>query len=49
MIEFRKHSGIYTLKVKQNIKLSLSEAWDFFFFFKNISEITPKKMGFNML
>ena len=48
MIEFRKHSGIYTLKVKQNIKLSLSEAWDFFSNPKNLSEITPKKMGFNI-
>ena len=48
MISFSQHSGIYTLKVKQNIKMSLDEAWNFFSNPKNLSKITPAKMGFNI-
>ena len=48
MIEFSKHSGIYTIKVKQNIKMTLNDAWDFFSNPKNLSIITPKEMGFNI-
>jgi len=44
MIEFSKHSGIYTIKVKQNIKMTLNDAWDFFSNPKNLSIITPKKL-----
>ena len=45
MIEFSKHSGIYTIKVKQNIKMTLNDAWNFFSNPKNLSTITPKEMG----
>ena len=48
MIEFSKHSGIYTIKVKQNIKMTLNDAWNFFSNPKNLSTITPKEMGFNI-
>ena len=48
MISFSQHSGIYTLKVKQNLKMSLDEAWNFFSNPKNLSKITPEKMGFNI-
>ena len=30
MINITKHSGIYTLKVKQNLKMSLDDAWNYF-------------------
>ena len=30
MIHFSSHSGIYTLKVVQDLKTNLNEAWGFF-------------------
>jgi len=48
MIKFSSHSGINTLKVSQELDISLDEAWDFFSNPKNLSEITPKDMGFNI-
>ena len=48
MINITKHSGIYTLKVKQNLKMSLDDAWNYFSNPTNLSEITPAKMGFNI-
>ena len=41
MIKFSSHSGINTLKVSQDLDISLDEAWDFFSNPKNLSEITP--------
>ena len=35
-----------TLKVSQELNISLDEAWEFFD--KKLSEITPKDMGFNI-
>ena len=46
MVQIKKHSGIYTLKVKQKLPLNLSEAWRFFSVPKNLERITPKDMGF---
>lgn len=40
---------IYKLERKQNIPISLSEAWDFFSRPENLSKITPAKMGFKIL
>lgn len=40
---------IYNLKRKQTLPISLEEAWDFFSSPKNLSKITPKEMGFNIL
>ena len=48
MIEFSKHSGIYTLKTVQELKISKEKAWDFFSNPNNLSEITPTNMGFNI-
>ena len=48
MINFSSHSGIYTLKVVQDLKTNLNEAWAFFSNPKNLSKITPKEMGFNI-
>ena len=48
MIKFSSHSGINTLKVVQELDITLDEAWDFFSNPKNLSEITPNEMGFNI-
>ena len=48
MIDITKHSGIYTLKVKQDLKMSLEDAWSFFSNPQNLSKITPPEMGFNI-
>lgn len=48
MIDIKKHSGIYTLTAEQELPISLDEAWAFFSSPKNLAEITPKNMGFNI-
>lgn len=40
---------IYTKSSKQNIPISLEEAWAFLSNPSNLKEITPKYMGFNIL
>lgn len=47
-IHFQKHSGIYTLRSEQLLNISLDEAWDFFSSPKNLAEITPDFMGFQI-
>lgn len=46
MVKIKRHSGIYTLEVKQEVNASLQEAWDFFSSPKNLAKITPEHMGF---
>jgi len=48
MIVFQSHSGIYRLEVKQYLKISMREAWDFFSSPGNLSKITPVHMRFNI-
>lgn len=48
MVEIKKHSGIYSLKLVQELDLSIKEAWDFFSSPKNLEKITPKEMGFKI-
>lgn len=48
MIQFSKHSGIYTLTTKQELNVSLEKAWDFFSSPENLEKITPKHMGFKI-
>lgn len=48
MIQFSKHSGIYTLEASQELDISLSLAWDYFSSPSNLSKITPPEMGFNI-
>jgi len=48
MIEFKRHSGIYTLTVMQELPIGLPEAWDFFSSPKNLVRITPKHMAFEI-
>ena len=45
----KKHMKIYTLHTKQNLPISLQEAWDFLSSPKNLKTITPDYMGFNIL
>lgn len=40
---------IYTLHTKQNLPITLNEAWDFLSDPKNLKTITPEYMGFNIL
>ncbi len=42
-------SKVYRLKTIQKIPVSLQEAWDFFSKPKNLSEITPKELDFNII
>ena len=46
MIEFSKHSGIYTLEVQQHLKTDMQTTWKFFSSPGNLSVITPAHMGF---
>ena len=48
MVTIRKHSGIYTMTVTQQLPISLTEAWDFFSSPKNLEKITPSHMGFRI-
>ena len=38
--------AFYCIKTEQKLPITLNEAWDFFSSPKNLSEITPKEMGF---
>jgi len=40
---------IYTLHTKQNLPITVDEAWDFLSDPKNLKTITPEYMGFNIL
>lgn len=48
MIEITKHSGIFTLKTKQELPITLEHAWQFFSNPKNLEKITPKDMHFKI-
>ncbi len=48
MITIEKHSGIYTLQVKQELPISLEDAWEFFSMPNNLSKITPDDMQFEI-
>ena len=46
MITFKKHSGIYTMELTQELPIDIDTAWDFFSSPKNLAQITPPYMGF---
>ncbi|MGB0892354.1 MAG: SRPBCC family protein, partial [Flavobacteriaceae bacterium] len=48
MIQFKKHSGIYTLTAEQTIDVSLEKAWIFFSSPENLEKITPSHMRFQI-
>lgn len=48
MIQFSKHSGIYTLEASQELGIPLEKAWDYFSSPENLSNITPPEMGFHI-
>ena len=41
--------GVYTITTKQQIPISLQEAWDFLSSADNLKVITPEHMGFHIL
>lgn len=47
-MKFSKVSGIYRLHNEQFLPVSLEKAWDFFSNPKNLEEITPKELAFNI-
>lgn len=47
-MNFKKHSGIYTLTTEQVLNISLEEAWEFFSAPENLQKITPPHMGFKI-
>ena len=48
MIQFKKHSGIYTLVSEQTLNIPISEAWNYFSSPENLSNITPAEMDFTI-
>lgn len=48
MIEFKKHSGIYTLSVKQKLPVSVEAGWEFLSDPTNLALITPDHMNFEI-
>ncbi len=42
-------SKVYSIKYTQQLPVTLQEAWKFFSDPKNLQEITPKDMGFNII
>ena len=44
-----KMSKVYAIKVNQQLPISLELAWDFFSSPKNLKEITPGNLGFNII
>ena len=48
MVNFVRHSGIYTLTVSQRLPISLEIAWEFFSSPENLKRITPDHMGFQI-
>jgi ligand-binding SRPBCC domain-containing protein len=47
-IIIKKHAGIYTMVVDQELPLTLKKAWEFFSTPSNLAKITPPHMGFNI-
>ena len=45
---FSKHSGIYTLQVRQHLPITLDAAWRFFSNPQNLEKITPQNMSFQI-
>lgn len=48
MIKTTYHTGIYQLKSEQTIQASLDEVWTYFSQPKNLNELTPPNMGFQI-
>ena len=42
-------SKVYSIKTIQNIPISLDQAWDFFSRPDNLKDITPSKLGFEII
>jgi len=46
MIQFKQHSGIYTLEATQVLQTTMKSAWDLLADPSNLAKITPSEMGF---
>lgn len=47
-IQIFRHSGIYTLEVRQQIPVEMKQAWSFFSSPENLSVMTPPEMNFKI-
>jgi ligand-binding SRPBCC domain-containing protein len=48
-IKFNNKGKVFRLEAKQDLPISLKEAWDFFSNPKNLIKITPDSLGFEIL
>jgi ligand-binding SRPBCC domain-containing protein len=48
-IMFNSKGKVFRLETKQDLPISLNEAWEFFSNPKNLLKITPKSLGFEIL
>ena len=48
-IKFNNKGKVFRLEAKQDLPISLKEAWDFFSNPKNLVKITPDSLGFEIL
>ena len=48
-IKFNSKGKVFRLETKQDLPISLNEAWEFFSNPKNLLKITPKSLGFEIL
>ena len=48
MINIKRHSGIYTLVAKQELPISIEEAWNFFSSPINLAKVSPPSMKFKV-
>ncbi len=48
-IKFNTKGKVYRLEAKQNLPISLDQAWEFFSSPKNLATITPDNLGFKIL
>jgi len=48
MIEFRRHSGMFTLETEQFVPITIDKAWEFFSSPENLCLMTPPHMKFRI-
>jgi len=48
-IKFNNEGKVYRLEARQDLPISISEAWDFFSNPKNLLKITPENLGFKTI
>lgn len=47
-IKITSHSGIYQLRVSQEVNASIEDVWEFFVNPQNLNSLTPKDLDFRI-